>query len=464
MLSPPADPSTSASTHMVHDFVTFFGRKVEGIRTATSTATSPDIPVRPTNSFSHISPVSCSEVIKVLASMPAKSCFLDPVPTWIVKKMQDVLAPVICNLCNATLRCAIFPASQKQAIVSPRLKKSTLDPDHLTSYRPISNLSFTSKVVERIVASRFVRHAEDNHLFPTKQSSYRRGHSTETAMLCVYNDLVRAVDSKLVTALVLLDLSSAFDTVDHSTLLTVLDRRFGVRESAMDWFSSYLSDRTQTFCANGVMSGSIPVTCSVPQGSVLGPVLFISYTEDVSVIFDSHQVNHHLYADDKQAYVSVPANNVSLARHTLESCISDITSWCSSRRLQLNAAKTELIWFGSRQMLEKLTDTDLTLDTGTTVIRPLKSVRDLGVHLDSELTMKTHISKVVSCCYHQLRRIRQVRRLVGQDVAQQLVSAFILSRLDYCNSLLSRLPRSTIQPLQRVMNAAARVTMNLLHA
>ena len=138
-----------------------------------------------------------------------------------------------------------------------------------------------------------------------------------------------------------------------------------------------------------------------------------------------------------------------------------ISPECSSRRLQLNAAKTELIWFGSRQMLEKLTDTDLTLDTGTTVIRPLKSVRDLGVHLDSELTMKTHISKVVSCCYHQLRRIRQVRRLVGQDVAQQLVSAFILSRLDYCNSLLSRLPRLTIQPLQRVMNAAARVVMNV---
>jgi len=112
-------------------------------------------------------------------------------------------------------------------------------------------------------------------------------------MLCVYNDLVRAVDSKLVTALVLLDFSSVFDTVDHFTLLTVLDRRFGVRESAMDWFSSYLSDRTQIFCANGVMAE--PDTCNVPQGSVLGPVLFISYTEDVTSIFDSHQVNHLLY-------------------------------------------------------------------------------------------------------------------------------------------------------------------------
>jgi len=144
------------------------------------------------------------------------------------------------------------------------------------------------------------------------------------------------------------------------------------------------------------------------------------------LIFDSHQVNHHLYADDKQAYVSVAVNNVSLARQILERCIRDITSWCASRRLQLNAAKTELIWLGSRQLLEKISDSDLTLDTGTTVIRPVKSVRDLGVHLDSELIMKTHISKVVSSCYHQLRRI----------------SAFILWRLDYCNSLLSRLPGS----------------------
>jgi len=115
----------------------------------------------------------------------------------------------------------------------------------------------------------------------------------------------------------------------------------------MDWFSSYLSDWTQTFCASGVMSGPIPVICSILQGSV-PPVLFISYTEDVTLIFDSHQVNHRLYADDKQAYVSVPVNHVSVAHPTLEHCISDITSWCASRRLQLSAAKTEPIWFGSR--------------------------------------------------------------------------------------------------------------------
>jgi len=109
---------------------------------------------------------------------------------------------------------------------------------------------------------------------------------------CVYihNDLVRAVDNKEVTALVLLDLSSAFDTVDHSTLLTVLHRRFGVEESAMDWFTSYLSDRTQTFRLNDEMSSSIPLTCSVPQGSVLGPIVFISYTHDVPLVFHSRDI------------------------------------------------------------------------------------------------------------------------------------------------------------------------------
>jgi len=173
LLSPPADSTTPASTHTMHDLVTFFGRKVEDIRTATSTATSPSIQVRP----------SCSEVTKILASMPSKSCFLDPVPTWIVKKIHDVLASVICNLCNATLRFADSPACQKQAIVLPRPKKSTLDPDHLTSYRQISNVSFTSsKVVERIIASRFVRHAED--MTYSRLDSLRTAEATQLRQRC----------------------------------------------------------------------------------------------------------------------------------------------------------------------------------------------------------------------------------------------------------------------------------------
>jgi len=161
-----------------------------------------------------------------------------------VKRLTVYLAPVICQFCNASLQSCSLPANQKHAVVQPRLKKATLNSDEVNSYRPISNLSFLSKFVERIVAARFVNRVEGNALFPVKQSAYRQSHSTETAVIRVLNDVIRAADEGKVTALVLLDLSSAFDTVDHTILLNVLERRFLVEGSALAWFQSYLCDRS----------------------------------------------------------------------------------------------------------------------------------------------------------------------------------------------------------------------------
>jgi len=224
------------------------------------------------------------------------------------------------------------------------------------------------------------------------------------------------VDEKHIAALVLLDLSAAFDTVNHPTLLTLLQRRFGVCGSALQWFSSYLADRTQVFSMNGTETQPIPVQCSVPQGSVLGPVKFISYTEDVGSVCNQHGVRHHLYADDKQAYIDVPPQDIATARSILTNCIHDITNWCSSRRLQLNGAKTKLIWFGSRHTLQNVNHEDLKLQLGSAVTEPDRVVRDLGVLLDDELSMKQDITKVASTCFYQLRRLRQLRCLLGQEV------------------------------------------------
>ena len=152
--------------------------------------------------------------------------------------------------------------------------------------------------MERAVAARFVAHCELNGLLPANQSAYRRYHSTETAVLTVYNDILRAVDRGQLTPLVLLDLSSAFDTVDHDCLLRVLKNRFSVDSPALDWFQSYLSNRSQTFIAANSKSDPVPVEYSVPQGSVLGPVQFIAYTEDVTELFDKHDLRYHLFADD----------------------------------------------------------------------------------------------------------------------------------------------------------------------
>ena len=143
--------------------------------------------------------------------------------------------------------------------------------------------------------------------------------------------------------------------------------------------------------------------------------------------------------------------------------MSAVAKWCVSRRLQLNADKTETIWFGSRSNLAKLQRTNQSLQVGSSNIQPSSVVRDLGVYLDSELSMKQHIAKTAAVCFYNIRRLRHICSRVGQEVTLQLVMAFITSRLDYCNSLLAGLPRSrsTLEPLQQVQNAAARLVFGL---
>ena len=206
------------------------------IRASTASARPPTVVVRESPPFSSFAPLTLEEIYRLVFAAPCKTCQLDP-----VKRSVDVLAPGIVDICSASLQTGYFPASQKQARVSTRLKKPSMDPDDLNSFRPISNLSFLSKVAERIAVRQFVRHADENDLLPVRQSAYRRFHSTESALLAVYND-VQAIDAGHAVALTLLDLSSAFDTVDHAILLSVASRpwesaRYNFRTSCNQYTS-----------------------------------------------------------------------------------------------------------------------------------------------------------------------------------------------------------------------------------
>ena len=167
-------------------------------------------------------------MLKIVTKAPTKHCYLDPAPTSLVKRLVLLLAEILAKIRNASFHGAIFPANLKEADVRPRLKKPTLDLDDVNSFRLISNLSFLSKVIERIAAARLSVHIESQQLLPSRQSAYRAHHSTETAITSVHDKTVRTIDAGDMCAVVLLDLSAAFDTVDHSTLLSVLSRRFGV--------------------------------------------------------------------------------------------------------------------------------------------------------------------------------------------------------------------------------------------
>jgi hypothetical protein len=450
------------SSHTPDNFADFFDSKIDTIRSNTRNAPAPQIVARHVAKMTDFDQVTDDEMLKLLRRSPAKHCPLDPVPTWLIKRLADRFAPVFAQMCNASLDSGVVPNAHKQAIVRPTLKKPSLDPSDLASYRPISNLTFLSKMVERAVATRFTQHADRHNLLPVRQSAYRAHYSTETAVVSVHNDLVCAIDDGFVSALVLLDLSAAFDTVDHGTLIDVLKQRFGLDGTVLSWFCSYLADRSQTYIVGNKRSLQRNVVCGVPQGSVLGPKQFIAYTEEVAAKLARPGVNEQLFADDKQANTRVRVNNITAATDLLAACVGDVADCCASRRLQLNPTKSEIAWFGSHANLSRIANDDAcSLMIGADTIKPSDVVRDLGVLLDSELTMKQHVGKVASVCYFHLRRLRQVRRMLGPDVTKTLVSAFVFSRLDYCNAVLAGLPKSTTNTLQRVQNAAARLVLDL---
>ena len=236
-------------------------------------------------------------------------------------------------------------------------------------------------------------------LFPARQSAYRQHHSNETAVTIVHNDIVCSIDAGFVSASVLLDLIAAFYTVDQGILLEVFTERFGADNLKLDWFRSYHTGRTQTFTTPSGSSASIALTCSVPQGSVIVPNEFIMYTEDIKETIDRFIINHHLYAVDSQLLAHMKIN-VVMERRRLETCVESLRDWCSSRRLQRNPDKTELIWFGSRVNLVKLRQLDvMSLNLCQVAVEPIDSVRDLSVILDSELSMREYISKISSTCF-----------------------------------------------------------------
>jgi len=287
------------------------------------------------------------------------------------------------------------------------------------------------------------------------QSAYRTGHSTETALLMVTNDIERAAGAGKCTALLALDISAAFDAVDHTILCRRAEIDFGINGTALNWLRSFLSNRTQYVAVGGHQSNSTCCETGVPQGSVLGPLCFSMYVSPVSDVINAHAIQHHQYADDIQLYYSLRTddfNDLSL----LTQCTQDVSRWFLENRLLLNPNKTEAVVFGTRQRLQSV-DTSNGIRAVDETVQFADSVKLLGVTLDSSLSFDRHVSDVVRGCNYHLRAFKHIRPRLTIDTAKLVACSLIGARLDYCNSLLYGVTDRNINRLQSVQNQAARV-------
>ena len=287
---------------------------------------------------------------------PTKYCpQVDAIPTNLIKENMDILAPTIALIVNKSLETGCMPAIYKEAIVTPLIKKQNLDPE-FSNYRPVSNLSFISKLIERVVSEQINAFTHQYGLDEPLQSAFKANHSTETALVKVQNDILRAFDKQEVVLLALLDLSAAFDTCNHSILLSRLEREFNISEVALKWFKSYLSERKQRVKINSSLSDPVQLSTGFPQGSGWGPQAYSKYVGPLGDLLSLLDILYHLFADDTQLYKTLNPNNMaaqSAAFSTMESAIDNVGQWMTQNKLKLNQSKTEFMIFGKKNPSEK---------------------------------------------------------------------------------------------------------------
>lgn len=455
---PPAD----CLQETVNSFNTFFTEKIDKIRSSFQTTTNcpdPDL-VNEAAKLTEFRPTDIEEIRSILKDSGIKTSSIDPLPQELISDNIEAMLPALCDLVNISLSSGNIDGA-KLAHLTPLIKGQSLDNNNLKNYRPISNLTFVGKLIERVVLSRLNDHLKANNLNINHQSGYKKDHSTETLLIRIVDDLLIASSEDKATVVMLLDLSAAFDTVDHQKLIQILKWEIGIDGNALKWFKSFITGRCQKVKIGESESMEIVIRFGVPQGSVLGPVLFNIYIRSIYSTVQSKSFTIHGFADDHQIYKSFPVDKeYQIMVEDLPACFQAIERWMNRHYLQLNPGKTEIMVFGSTSVLSTL-ELQGVFITSTICVKLVPTAKNLGFVLNSSLTLDPQIKKLKSVCCHKFRNITKMKPFLTETQMKILVQSLVISSLDYCNALYYGISSTLMRQLQSIQNRACRIIKGL---
>ena len=394
-------------------------------------------------------------VMKFISQLDSnKATGKDNISAKILKLSSPIIIKQICDICNHSIRHNTFPADWKIARISPLHKRnSTQNPEN---YRPISILPLMSKILEKHVYNSLYEFLSVNDLFSSKQYGFRSNHSCETALIAMTDNWLNSIYKNEYCGVLFIDLCKAFDLVNKNILLEKL-KLYNLDDNSLLWFQSYLTDRKQAVKINSNSSDELTTEFGVPQGSILGPLLFLIYINDLPL--ENSTGNTALFADD--ATISVCSKNIDIVKQNLDLEAERTYNWCEDNGMVISIEKTKAMLITSRHKSYRLTEAqrDLNINLHGNKIISTKQEKLLGILIDNNLAWHPQVKKVRQTIIFKISILRKIRKYLPTPIRILYYNYYIKPHLEYCCSVWGNCSKSDIDTLIKLQKQAARLIL-----
>jgi hypothetical protein len=404
-----------------------------------------------------IKPISSDFILKQIKSMNnSKATGLDGIGVHIIKIAAPAIVGSLTRICNLSIESGEFPSQWKQARVTPIFK--TGSKDNCSNYRPISVLPILSKILEKHVFNCLYEYLQERDLLIKSQFGFRKNHCCQTALIALTEKIYEAFCAGKLFGLVQLDFSKAFDLINHSLLIEKL-KLYRADQKSIDWFTSYLDNRTQKVILQDVQSESNSIKSGVPQGSILGPLLFLLFINDLPLHI-SH-CDQILYADD--ATITFPGKTIKEIEDCLAQALTSISEWCEQNDMILSIPKSSSMLITTKQRLSNM-DNDESLSiqivNTDTPLQNKDTSKILGVHIDQFLTWNSHIKYLHNKVVKNLYLLRKIKPYLPLDSRKLFYNSYILPLYDYCSVIWGNCSQTLLNDLFKLQKRAARLILD----